>query len=59
MNFGGNMFEQVKSGLNASICLQKPLDFAPEPSLSRSLGHRRADLSAITALFKALLHDES
>ncbi len=24
MSFGGNMFEHVKNGLNASICLQKP-----------------------------------
>jgi len=59
MSFGGNMFEYVKNGLNASICLQEPLDFPPEPSLGRSLGHRRADLSTIASLFKALMHDES
>ena len=59
MSFGGNMFEHVKNGLNTPFRLQKPFDFTAEPSLSRSLGHRRAHLSAITSLFKALVHDES
>jgi len=59
MSFGGNMFEHVKDGLDTSICLQKPLDFTANPSLSRSLGHRSADVSTIASLFKALMHDES
>jgi len=59
MSFGGNMFEYVKNGLNASICPQKSLDFPLEPPLGRSPGHRRADLSAAKPFFKPLLHGES
>ena len=52
------MFEYVKNGLNASICLQKPLDLTPNPALSRALDHRHADLSAMASLFKTVFHDE-